>query len=240
MCTLSWWQHEHSYGVLFNRDESRQRSAAQPPRLRERHDISYLSPLDPDGGGTWIWVNQAGIIGCILNNYAAPGPNHEPVSRGLLLDSLARHTSLAALEEAVKEIDCGAYRGFHLFGCDSMELVMYSWDGSHLGRKDGDELSCPVTTSGYRPEEVVGFRQELFGRQVGPDSPGYPEKLEQFHRYHDEEFPAHSPLMVRSDARTVSLSRVWVEEELITFSYRAVAENRQLQPSTTTVLGRDL
>ena len=240
MCTLSWWQHEHSYGVLFNRDESRKRSAAQPPRLRERQNVSYLSPQDPDGGGTWIWVNQAGIIGCILNNYEAPVLNQNPVSRGLLLDSLAHHTAIEALEQTIEAIDCTAYLGFHLFGCDSREVFMYSWDGSRLTRKSGEALSCPVTTSGYRPEEVVGYRQELFDRQVGPDGPGYPEKLEHFHTYHDKDLPTHSPLMVRSETRTVSHSHIWVEPELITFSYRAVAENCQLQPSTTTVLGRDL
>ena len=52
MCTLTWWRESAgSYEVYFNRDERKTRAMAEPPRLREREGVSFLAPIDPDGGG---------------------------------------------------------------------------------------------------------------------------------------------------------------------------------------------
>lgn len=47
MCTLSWWRDGTSYGVFFNRDESRMRLEAEIPCRFETSGISYLSPDGP-------------------------------------------------------------------------------------------------------------------------------------------------------------------------------------------------
>jgi hypothetical protein len=96
-----------------------------------------------------------------------------------------------------------------------------------------------LTSSGFRPDEVAAYRQEKFRQEVLPEDTSYLERLQDFHSAHDERFPAHSPLMVRADARTVSQSRVTVESRRISFSYRAVEENRAIQPATLTSLSRE-
>ncbi|RZW26226.1 MAG: hypothetical protein EX260_01565, partial [Desulfobulbaceae bacterium] len=109
MCTLSWWHTERAYGVFFNRDESIRRSVAEPPAARKQDGLVHLSPHDPDGGGTWIFANRAGLIGCLLNNYQAPFKALQPVSRGLLLRSLAGQPAVAAAADAVEQMDHLSY-----------------------------------------------------------------------------------------------------------------------------------
>ena len=246
MCTLSWWQKDDggaAYGVFFNRDESLLRSAARPPAIYRRDGCRYICPVDPDGGGTWIWVNEAGIIGCILNNYSATAPIHSPVSRGLLLNSLAAHRTVADIEAAVADLDCSRYRGFHLFIFDGRQVLLFDWHGDKLDcRRDG-QVELPLTTSGFRPREVVAYRRDLWrrsrqwqqfsGRGGGLDRQG----LERFHGCHDPDFPAYSPLMVRASSRTVSQSRIRVDGERITFDYSEV-DDRKLQPFVATSLNR--
>lgn len=239
MCTLSWWQKPGCYGVLFNRDESVRRSAAQPPGIWEEGGTTYLCPLDPDGGGTWIFANRAGIIGSLLNNYAVPHKAEHPVSRGLLLKSLARYETISAAAEALEEVGLASYSGFHLFLFSGGAALLYNWDGESLIRQSGSQISCPLTSSGYRYEEVAAYRRAQFGLQVDPEGTDYIKNLQDFHSYHDERWPAHSPLMVRADARTVSQSRVSVEPKQISFSYRTVDLSRKPQSALLTTLSRD-
>ena len=101
------------------------------------------------------------------------------------------------------------------------------------------QITCPLTSSGYRPEEVAVYRREQYRLQVEPEDGNHLARIEHFHNFHDERVPAHSPLMVRSDARTVSQSRVVVEPRQIDFSYRAVERNRKFQPAILATLNRD-
>ena len=239
MCTLSWWHKPGCYGVFFNRDESVRRSAARPPAIWEEGGTTYLCPLDPDGGGTWIFANRAGIIGCLLNNYEVPHKADNPVSRGLLLKSLARYETIAATAEALEEVELTSYSGFHLFLFSGGAPLLYNWDGDRLSRQSGSQVSCPLTSSGYRYEEVAAYRRQQFRLQVDPESADCIKNIEYFHNYHDERWPAHSPLMVRADARTVSQSRVSVEPKQICFSYRTVDLSRKPQSAILTTLSRD-
>lgn len=239
MCTLSWWQKPGCYGVFFNRDESVRRSAAQPPGIWQEGGTTYICPLDPDGGGTWIFANRAGIIGCLLNNYSVPHKAKNPVSRGLLLKSLARYETISSAVDTLEEVDLASYSGFHLFLFSDTATLLYNWGGDRLSRQSGSQISRPLTSSGYRYEEVAAYRREQFRLQVDPESADYLQSLEEFHNYHDERLPAHSPLMVRSDARTVSQSRVSVEPNQISFSYRAVDLSRRPQSALLTTLSRD-
>jgi hypothetical protein len=241
MCTLSWWQTATSYGVLFNRDESIRRLEAEPPAVHQKATCSYLSPTDPDGGGTWIWVNRHGLIGCILNNYSVAEPIQKaPVSRGLLLVSLAGHDSLASVQDALSEDTCdfSNYRGFHLFFYDGRQALMLSWDGTKLQNRSGHGLQPPITTSGFRPEEVIGYRRERYRRQVIEKPDNHLDHLIRFHSSHDPERPAHSVLMARTDARTVSQSRIEVEGRRILFTYTPVGPDQRLGRPHITRLDR--
>lgn len=246
MCTLSWWPEDQAstaYGVFFNRDESVRRSPAQPPAIHGECGCRFICPVDPDGGGTWIWVNEAGIIGCILNNYSSQASIRSPVSRGVLLKSLAVYQAVDDIQAAVAGLDCSRYHGFHLFIFDGCQVLLYDWHGDRLECRRDDQVERPLTTSGFRPREVVAYRRDLWhrsrqwqlfsGQADGLDR----QRLERFHGCHDPDYPAYSPLMVRANSRTVSQSRIRVDGKRISFDYSEVDDCR-LQPFIETSLTR--
>ena len=60
MCTLSWLTTEAGYSVFCNRDERKTRPVAVPPAILRTGGVAYIAPIDPEGGGSWIAVNEQG------------------------------------------------------------------------------------------------------------------------------------------------------------------------------------
>jgi uncharacterized protein with NRDE domain len=239
VCTVSWWRKGDSYGVLFNRDESRKRLEAQPPSTFLEGDCSYLSPVDSDAGGTWIWVNRYGLIGCVLNNYSRHDkvPGH-PVSRGLLLKSLACQKTIIEIRAEIDKEELENYRPFFLLLIAAESIALLSWDGGQFGCRMDEAVSVPITTSGYKPEEVIAYRKEQFEKLTGRRPEYSFEDLLLYQCQHDPHLPTHSVLMSRPHARTVSQSQVRVEPKEISFSYATVSEQAQLEPAKITRLSR--
>ena len=72
MCTVTIVPADESGGgksfrMMMNRDESRTRSIARPPRLRRCGRHQAIMPIDPDSSGTWIAANDAGLVAMLLN-----------------------------------------------------------------------------------------------------------------------------------------------------------------------------
>ena len=92
MCTLTWCREGvvGSYEVFFNRDERKTREKAEPPRLHTAGEVRFLAPIDPEGGGTWMLVNEKQLLVCLLNRWHEDQEGFEPVrSRGQLVMEMA-------------------------------------------------------------------------------------------------------------------------------------------------------
>ena len=81
-----------------NRDEQLARPS-EPPRLRDDTPISPVSPRELKAGGTWLGVNEEGVISAITNRFGklAEGSRR---SRGELVDLALEHKSAAAASSA--------------------------------------------------------------------------------------------------------------------------------------------
>jgi len=211
MCTLSWWIAESERGIVFNRDELRTRSRGEAPRLIEAEgQQSILMPRDPDAGGTWMGVNESGLIVALLNNY----PFHRPRqpgqrSRGqLVVDLLRKADSAAGCMEILDGLDTSIYQGFLLFALGRADgPLAREWNGSDLSDLplEGEGGLHVLTSSSFRQEECEAFRVDLFGG-MSRERATLKEKHGSFH----PEDPALGPLMVRDDAATDSVTEVVV------------------------------
>ncbi len=103
--------------VGANREEFYARGG-EPPRLLDG-PVRAIAGLDPTAGGTWLGLNQRGVLVAVTNR-AKSRPPDRPRSRGLLArDLLACESATAAIEKATRALDTDDYAGCNLVCADA-------------------------------------------------------------------------------------------------------------------------
>ena len=213
MCTLSWTVSDSGWHLFFNRDEMRTRARAEPPAVRPAARALY--PLDPQGGGTWICVNQHGLCICLLNNYGSPAARAPCRSRGLLVAGLAASAGLDALRRAVNDEDLRVYNGFRLCALDAAgDMLCGDWDGMRL-RWSSPRLRF-ISSSSLDGARIVRQRTAMYSERFAAGAD--PDALLAWHRSHEPCRP-ESVCMHRGDGRTQSLTAVRVDAAAVAMGY---------------------
>src|SRR6266571_4414495 len=121
--------------VAMNRDEFYDRPAV-PPSLRPGTP-KIMMPRDERAEGTWIGVNEFGVVAAVSNRFAGQ-PDPRARSRGLLcLESLAHPNAAAAAGFVVKEAALRLYNPFNLFHADPTRVTCTSREGGATFVRDG-------------------------------------------------------------------------------------------------------
>ncbi len=208
---MTWWRGESHYEVFFNRDELKTRSRAEPPTLHRSRGVRFLSPRDPDAGGTWMMVNERGLTLCLLNRWHENDVCGGIKSRGqLVLDFAGMETAQDVMAQ-LKRIDCTDYKPFTLVAIDRGEEKAMAWDGVELCAV---EASQPQTSSSFCFHEVKRARCLKYDELLGVR----PEFLREY-QAGEEKPSAFTVRMNRPDAQTWSRSHVCVFENRITWEY---------------------
>ena len=237
MCTATWWRAAGELEVFFNRDERKARSEADPPREFARDGVRWLSPVDPDAGGTWITVNDAGLVVALLNGVRIAGDTEDRWrSRGEIVEALAAHPAPTDVERAIAGRDFAEYRPFRLVAlAPDAPAFLAEWNGVALARDVAADARLPLISSSFEENEVGVARRAEYervtglpaGRGVlsvepaeGRDGDGRPraadsalpsrDSLLAFHRSTEGGPSAYSVSMDRPDAATRSFTRVKV------------------------------
>lgn len=207
MCTLTVIPAgPDGFRLAFNRDESRTRAAALPPEPRRFGRRHAMMPIDPASGGTWIAVNDAGLVLALLN---VSLPNREVNrarrSRGGIIPDLLHHASLGDVAKQVESLAFDQFPPFRLVAIHDLQLSDWKSDGSRLTASGGQPIARPLlfTSSGLGDHLVEQPRRELFERMFERDD-DWEQRQDQFHRHSWPDRPHLSVCMRRSDACTVS------------------------------------
>jgi hypothetical protein len=221
MCTVSWLSRPDGYELFFNRDERRDRPARGPELLRTGA-VRYLAPHDAEAGGTWIAVNEFGVTVSMTNQYPDPVPPapRDPVSRGLLLQSLVDARSPAVVEDRAHRLDLTRFRPFAIaaFAPTAPPLIL-RWDGRTLGVERSPEDGFVLTSSGASPPGLEAIRRTVFAEAVARGG-WSAETLAAVHRSHLPERGPLSVCMHRPEASTVSSCHISVTSNAgIAFRY---------------------
>ncbi|MBL8018580.1 MAG: NRDE family protein [Leptospirales bacterium] len=222
MCTLSGIP---SGVFMFSRDELKSRREALPPSILRSGDRRLLAPMDADAGGTWIGVNDQGLLVALLNRYDGPGQAFPVRSRGLLVRDLLAGISLKRAEENLKRLELRRYDPFTLLLVQWGDAILARWDLSHLVIEPLD-LNVPfmLTSSGLGDSFVEGPRRKLFRELISNNDLGEGQMLFHAHTWRDQ--PEISVRMERADACTVSITRVELRSDRATMAYAVSKENR--------------
>lgn len=227
MCTLTVSTDSERFLVTMNRDEARTRAEELPPEVSRPPDAPALvRPLDGKARGTWIGANDRGLVAALLNLYDAEDPEASPPrpggpSRGELVPLLLRCLDLdGARARLAGGLDATRYPPFR--------LAVFSFRGGVSVRSRGDgrlelEEHAPgpafLSSSSWRPEEVIPWRRERFEewRAAGGPRRG---PLPEFHLLRPEGREAWAPLLARDRASTRSIVQVEVDLAAATATMR--------------------
>jgi len=114
--------------VAGNREEMYVRQGEEPQLLDDAPRI--WGGRDPKAGGTWLALNEYGLVVGLTNRREHPYAVGEVRSRGLLVLDIARSTSAAeAAERCIQHLDQQAYNGFNILCADRKEV----WRIQHSG-----------------------------------------------------------------------------------------------------------
>jgi hypothetical protein len=225
MCTLSWDFCGNGYTIFFNRDELNTRTPATPPRKQLIQGVEVLAPQDGEKGGSWIAVNEFGVLTCLLNLYEHSflEPSVPFLGRGHLVMDLATRRDWVSSQPILEKKNLERYPPFQLFQfAPGVPVNCLKWNGETFETFQFDQCRQPISGSSFRNHDVVGQRIETFKKLVTPESQGAGRlrQLETFHLSHDVDQGAYSVNMCRPDAQTISFSRVDVNSETIRFRYQ--------------------
>ncbi len=227
MCTLTVIPIRLGIGmrVAFNRDERRDRLPAFPPATHKLARRRAVYPVDPVGGGTWIGVNDRGVVAAVLNRtagFALPAAGGAR-SRGLIVPAVLSMDDFDSAVSAASRIDPAQYALFRLIVLRGRRAVVFVSDGRRLSSAAAD-MTRPflLTSSSLGDKVVAGPRARLFHALMETQRSRWPTAQQDFHDHQWPLRPEVSVRMERSDARTVSRTLIDVTGDDIRLSYEPV------------------
>ncbi len=106
--------------LAANRDEQVARPWQAPGRhWPDRPDV--VAGRDELAGGTWLGINDSGVVAAVMNREGSLGPDPEKRSRGELALEALDHADADTAAEALHDLDGGAYRPFNLVIADNRD-----------------------------------------------------------------------------------------------------------------------
>jgi hypothetical protein len=114
MCSIILRVSAEGVFAAANRDEM----AGRPWEPPAEYWPGICGGRDMLAGGTWLALNQAGVMAAVLNREGTLGPAPGEESRGQLPLLALRQGSAAAAAKAIGALDAGMYRAFNLVLAD--------------------------------------------------------------------------------------------------------------------------
>ncbi len=120
----------HAWPLLLgaNRDEMRDRPSLPPGRhWPDRPEV--VAGLDRLGGGSWLGLNDHGLVAAVMNRTGTLGPEPGKRSRGELVLEALDHAEADQAASALADVNPGAYRPFNLVVADPLRTFWLSHRG---------------------------------------------------------------------------------------------------------------
>jgi hypothetical protein len=220
MCTVTYIPAGNHFFFTSSRDERAERPLALYPEIYNVNNCRLLFPKDPQGGGSWITVNEKGNAGVILNGaikaHEVQGAYRK--SRGLILLDL-----LSALSPAdqFEESDFNGIEPFTIILFENKNLYSGKWDGQ-MKWLESLNANKPYIWSSVTlyDQESIRKREEWFYTWLKESA--YPGSLDimHFHQKGGDGDPFNDIMMNRDyKLFTNSISSIRLSPESASFRY---------------------
>ncbi len=212
MCTLTFIAGDTSHHIAMNRDEKITRGAGKPP---ETHRVGGIKVIYPSDGqdGTWIGLNEYGIVLALLNwnDVISPGEcNGKARSRGQVIPALIGSCSLPELRTAFQASNLEGMFPFRLVGIFPSEKQIWEW------RWDSTQLEMQVLgweSRQWFSSSLSDRQAEILRGAAGRDAYSEPDAgsvawLRRLHASHAGGPGPFSVCVHRADVRTLSYTEI--------------------------------
>ena len=224
MCTVSFLPTADGFLLTMNRDELHVRPPALPPEFARAGRLRSLYPRER-GDGTWIGVNEAGLVFALLNWHARPLRDRRPPRRrGTVITTLLAAEDPAAVETIFGGMDVSAINPFRLVVAAVDGRVLEEWRSDGSGTLEVTPLPWRRAhwfSSGFDEPAANRVRAETCKREAWASPPRTSAWLRDLHRSHHPAKGAFSICMHRDDAETVSCTELTVDRSGARMTYSA-------------------
>lgn len=223
MCTVSIVPGEDGFRLVSNRDERRDRAVALHPRVERLASRLSVMPIDPVGGGSWVGVNDAGLVAAVLNRYGdSSAATRSFTSRGAIVRRALGCGSIGEAVESARTLDASRFRPFRPILAQAHHIAIVAGNGCELAAAEWTLYEPRMFTASSLGDVLVdGPRRRLFECLVG----GAHDTLDGqrlFHQHQWMDKPEISVLMKRDESATVSRTRVDVGGQGIALEYESL------------------
>lgn len=157
--------------LAANRDERADRPWLAPARhWPDRPEV--VAGMDRLAGGSWLGLNDHGVVAGILNRSGTLGPEAGKRSRGELVLEALDHADATAAADALAELDGDAYRPFNMMIADNRDAFWLR----HAGDSEIELRPIPLGLSLLTALDIndatsarVRFYRPLFQSAAAPD-----------------------------------------------------------------------
>lgn len=161
--------------IAANRDELASRPSLPPDRhWPDRANV--IAGQDLTAGGTWLGVNDDGVVAAVLNRRGTLGPTEDKRSRGELVLEALDHASADDAADALRAIDPDAYRPFNLIVVDRVSAYWLRHAGDGRIERHTVPVGLSMISSGElndtHSQRIQTYRP-LFERSPPPDPPDW-------------------------------------------------------------------
>jgi hypothetical protein len=226
MCTVTIQKTATSILATMNRDEAISRAPEISPVVHHEAGLRWMAPHDSEKGGTWMGVNDRGVVACLLNAYQ-PGESLLPdrtsknKSRGEIIPAILKQpTPEESIEWVEHRLKPDEYPSFTLLVYSPDHSMCYSWlKGDFIVGEPIDEEWLLRSSSGWDSEDVAHWREAIF-HQWHETGSEMIDHLPRFHLYQEEGYEEWSPLMVRDWSATRSVAQAEIKFDSGTIDLR--------------------
>jgi len=242
MCTATLNREPGRLLLTMNRDERRDRAPEKPPAVFGTDDgaAAWTAPIDGPSGGTWVGVNDQGVVAALLNAYQPgdkAGHRRGAPSRGRIIPALLHKGSFQeALSWFGNVFDPAAYRSFTLVVATKERDITFRWLGEgSLETEESDDRWRFWSSSSWRTGEVLSWREAQF-RLWKKDGAPFAGHIPSVHLLQPGGLAEWAPLMARSYAATRSITQIELSQNTTTLRYWPRPEEASGDPAATTSL----
>ncbi|MEX2451949.1 MAG: NRDE family protein [Rhodospirillales bacterium] len=153
MCTLVILHRPgHDWPVVIGATRDEMQDRPWKPPARHWPDRSQVTAgIDELAGGTWLGLNDDGVVAGILNRQGSLGPAPDKRSRGELPLEALDHARAEDAAEALAHLEPASYRSFNMVIADAERAFWLKSAAPGNGGGNGGEIPGGVTVQTIPP-----------------------------------------------------------------------------------------